>query len=127
MKKTNRIRILIFCAALAAGVIGYGTFRYQMILNEREEEQLPLQANLPREEDTEADSVESAKITPPHQYVVVDEEGFLTVYLDDTETVYMYTGIASTSLPIEVQEEICTGKTFTNLEDLYRFLESYSS
>lgn len=127
MKKTNRIRIIIFCAALAAGIFGYGTFRYHMILNEREEEQLPLQANLPQEEETETDSIESAKITPPHQFVVTEEEGFLTVYLDDTDTVYMYTGIASASLPIDLQQEISNGKIFSNLEDLYRFLESYSS
>lgn len=130
MKKTNRIRILIFCAVLMCGIIGFGSYRYHMILNEREAEQLPLEANLPEPEpepeETEL-TVESVNITPPHQYVVMDEEGFLTVYLDNPDTVYMYTGIVSTTLPIDLQQEIIDGKIFTNLEDLYRFLENYSS
>lgn len=111
-----------------AGIFSYGNFRYQMILNERESEQLPPQANLPEEEEEpDTESIESAHITPPHQYVVMEEEGFLTVYLDNTDTVYMYTGIVSSTLPMELQEEISNGKAFSNLEDLYRFLESYSS
>ncbi len=130
MKKTNRIRILIFCAVLMAAIIGYGNYRYQMILNEREAERLPLEANLPEEEpepeETEL-TVESVHITPPHQYVVMEEEGFLTVYLDNPDTVYMYTGIVSATLPMDLQQEIIEGKIFTNLEDLYRFLENYSS
>lgn len=131
MKKTNRIRILIFCAALMCGIIGYGSYRYEMLLNQHEAERLPIEANLPepvepKQQETER-TVESVNITPPHQYVVMDEEGFLTVYLDSQDTVYMYTGIVSATLPIDLQQEIIDGKIFTNLEDLYRFLENYSS
>lgn len=131
MKKTNRIRILIFCAAFMCGIIGYGSYRYEMLLNQHEAEQLPIEANLPEQNEPEQQeterTVESVNITPAHQYVVMDEEGFLTVYLDSPDTVYMYTGIASTTLPIDLQQEIIDGKIFTNLEDLYRFLENYSS
>lgn len=53
--------------------------------------------------------------------------GFVAVYLEDEKTVYELTDIALSELPEEMQKEICTGKVVASTEELYGFLENYSS
>lgn len=65
--------------------------------------------------------------TDNYQYYMVEESGFVTVYYIDKSTVYEYTNIAIDSLPEDLQTEIKTGKYITNLDELYNFLENYSS
>lgn len=60
-------------------------------------------------------------------YVLVEEYGFVNIYLADRETVYEYTDIPIDSLPEDLQNEICTGKGLKGEQDLYDFLENYSS
>ena len=60
-------------------------------------------------------------------FVIREEDGYLNVYFGEEDALYMYTGIAYQGLPEELKKEISNGKTFDTLEDLYRFLESYSS
>ena len=73
------------------------------------------------------DSVESANIQNKKAFVIREEDGYLNVYFGEEDALYMYTGIAYQGLPEELKKEISNGKTFDTLEDLYRFLESYSS
>lgn len=61
------------------------------------------------------------------QYYMVVENGYVTVYYSDRKTVYTYTDISLSSLPEEVQQEIIDGKQITSLQDLYNFLETYTS
>lgn len=61
------------------------------------------------------------------QYYMVVENGYVTVYYSDRKTVYTYTDISLSSLPDEVQQEIIDGKQITSLQDLYNFLETYTS
>ena len=43
------------------------------------------------------------------------------------ETIYEYTEIHIRDLPQELQEEICLGKWLYSEEELFDFLENYSS
>ena len=54
-------------------------------------------------------------------------QGFVAVYLKDGKTMYELTDIALSELPAEMQKEIRMGKTVESTEELYGFLETYSS
>ncbi len=60
-------------------------------------------------------------------YYIVSKDNKLVVYYDDLETVYITTEIRTDSLPEKVQLEILQMKYFETEEELYNFLESYSS
>lgn len=54
-------------------------------------------------------------------------EGFIVVYLSDKKTVYETTSIRYSTLPSKIQQEIEKGKYLKNQEELYSFMENYSS
>ena len=49
------------------------------------------------------------------------------VYYEDFVTIYDYTDIKVTDLPIELQREIYVGLQVKDLEELYEFLEDHTS
>ncbi len=62
-----------------------------------------------------------------HEYILVEENGRVTIYRIDGTTLYEYTGIAADSLPETLREEISHGKRISGEKELYDFLENYSS
>ena len=52
---------------------------------------------------------------------------FIVVYEEDKRTIYMNTDILLENLSDALQAEIIRGKYVENEEELYHFLESYSS
>lgn len=60
-------------------------------------------------------------------FYLVNEKNYVVVYCDDLKTVYMSTNIPLDSLPEEWQQEIIQNKYIATEEELYNFLESYSS
>ena len=52
---------------------------------------------------------------------------FIVVYYEDFVTIYDYTDIKVTDLPIELQREIYVGMQVKDLEELYEFLEDHTS
>lgn len=60
-------------------------------------------------------------------YYLMEVNGYIVVYLSDKETPYEYTDIRYDELPPVLREEIRNGKYVENTEDLYGFLENYSS
>ena len=60
-------------------------------------------------------------------YYLVEEFGYINIYLKDKETIYEFTDIRIEDLPQDLQDEICTGKGVTTEQELYDFLENYSS
>lgn len=60
-------------------------------------------------------------------FYLTEEHGFITVYLSDKKTVFEYTSIDVRSLPAELEAEIKNGKYMKDTEELYNFLETYSS
>ncbi|HKM05277.1 MAG TPA: hypothetical protein VJZ04_11945 [Lachnospiraceae bacterium] len=63
----------------------------------------------------------------PEKYFIVVENNFLTVYFKDLKTLFLQTDIVLEELPNELQQEIMKIKPFDTQEELYNFLESYTS
>lgn len=60
-------------------------------------------------------------------YYLMVYAGKIWVYYEDLKTVYLSTDIAIERLPEEVRQEVLDKKYIKNEEELYNFLESYSS
>ncbi len=60
-------------------------------------------------------------------YYLKNVNGYVVVFLSDKNTAYEYTVILCEELPQTVQEELVNGKYVETQEDLYGFLENYSS
>lgn len=60
-------------------------------------------------------------------YYLMEVNGYIVVYLSDKETPYEYTDIRYDELPPVLREEIRNGKYMENAEELYGFLENYTS
>lgn len=65
--------------------------------------------------------------TGSHEYYLVEEDGRVTIYRLEGQTLFEYTGITVDSLPEELQGEIAHGKRVSGEKELYDFLENYSS
>lgn len=60
-------------------------------------------------------------------YYLMAREGYVCVYYEDLKTIYLVTEILIDHLPDKVRQEILDKKYVKNEEELYNFLESYSS
>lgn len=60
-------------------------------------------------------------------YYLMACDGHVCVYYSDMKTLYLVTGIMLDQLPDEVRQEVLDKKYVKNEEELYNFLESYSS
>ena len=60
-------------------------------------------------------------------YYLCEMQGFVVVYLSDRQTIYEMTEIPLSDLPEEVQQEVAAGKYIATRDELYGFLENYSS
>ena len=93
---------------------------------EREQEECTAQEQPERTEASAApDSV--VNDTGSHEYYLVEEDGRVTIYRIEGQTLFEYTGITVDSLPEELQGEIAHGKRVSGEKELYDFLENYSS
>ena len=75
------------------------------------------------EESVQADGQASQK----ECYYLYDVNGYIVVYLSDKKTPYEYTDVLVEELPEITRKEIRNGKYIDNIEELYGFLENYSS
>lgn len=66
-------------------------------------------------------------VEPTENFYICVEGNYVVVYLEDKETVYMHTDILLETLPENVQYQIMTYMYVKGEEDLYHFLETYSS
>lgn len=62
-----------------------------------------------------------------NHFYMLAENNLLKVYYEDMITLFISTEITLESLPEDVQVEIMQGKYFETEEELYNYLESYSS
>lgn len=60
-------------------------------------------------------------------YYLMEVNGYIVVYLSDKKTPYEYTSIQYDELPDRLRQEIRNGKYIESTEELYGFLENYSS
>ncbi len=135
MKEKCSIRFLLLgsVAALAlGGGMGYfagtreslGSYEKRIELLQEKNEMLLARQEFLRQE---AEVKESLKVVEPEGFVLLEEDGFVAVYEADRKTRYSTTGILLEELPEELQQEIQQGKVIESEEQLYNFLESYSS
>ena len=78
-----------------------------------------------KEEDK--DIKESLNVVEPYEYILLEEKGYVAVYHTDRKTLYASTDILVSKLPEQLQKEIREGKYISSEEQLYSFLENYSS
>jgi len=64
---------------------------------------------------------------PSTSFYLLVEDNYVVVYLDDMQTIYMYTDIHLSKLPDEIQQNIINMLYMPDEESLYNFLEAYSS
>ena len=81
----------------------------------------------PTEQEAQEIALESAMSQEFYAYIVFARDGSFSVYHGDNETFYMETGIITSTLPQEIQKQVKEGIRFQTLEELFDFLESYSS
>lgn len=79
------------------------------------------------EENKQENALEISQEYMDYEFYIKDDHGRLVVYETKTQTLYAQTGIETDTLPMEIQSELNTGLFFQTEEELYNFLESYSS
>ncbi len=118
MTKTNRIRAsFILGAAILTGAGYLWNTSLETAPEKNEEKSKPKQEEMKETSGSET----------PYEYVVVNDNGYLTVYQKDLKTVYFQTDIPYAELHTELQEKIDQGYLIQDAEELYDFLENYSS
>ena len=75
---------------------------------------------------TEGDAV-TEEMDRDGGYLLRELNGFVAVYLADGNTIYELTEIPLSDLPEELQQQILEGKILSTEDELYGFLENYSS
>lgn len=136
MKKTCSIRVLLFGLIITAALslcigffLGHGkkqdAYEQRIALLQQKNEILLRKERLA--ELAKENTAESLNVIEPCAYVLLAEDGFVAVYQADRKTLYATTGILIKNLPESLQLEIQKGKTIENEEQLYNFLENYSS
>lgn len=61
------------------------------------------------------------------EFLLKVENDYITVYTKKDSQVYEYTNIPLDALPEEMKREVLLGKTLKGEDELYSFLENYSS
>lgn len=125
MSKANRIRL--FCILSALGCcLAYGGGYYFSSPNIEAPWVEPLAKQLQQLEAV-PESTPSTAVLTPYQFVICEDDGYLIVYCADRETVYETTDIRFEDLPLKLRQEVQEGKLMYSEQELYNFLESYSS
>lgn len=73
------------------------------------------------------DSITSSNEYVNYYFCAKNEDGRVAIYDTKTQTLYMETSIETRFLPEEIQKELEVGIYFKTDEELFDFLESYSS
>ena len=76
---------------------------------------------------TDDTTVESMNNLKEEKYYVKVSGEYLSVYFSDTDRLYFETSLKVSDLPEYLREDAVNGISFSSLENLYSFLENYSS
>lgn len=137
----NKYSIGFFVAAMAAVVALAGAYRFSYEKAKAkavEELKLEMQAEKKSEEmleknETSGNQTRNGSISADGQalkedcYYLMEVNGYVVVYLSDRKTPYEYTDILYDELPAVLRQEIRNGKYLEGSEELFGFLENYSS
>ena len=124
-----KLGICIFCVILLGVGLTIGSFSG----SKREERDNPTEQIVEQQvqeikrEKMISPSVETNKELTYFKYMIYQDGERLTVYESDSTTIYMQTDIMVEQLPEDVREQLDLGIGIQTEEELYDFLESYSS
>lgn len=121
----QRLSICIFLGIIFVVTIA-GLFAMEMSL--REEEQIGrMHTQIEETQMTEQDAVESGMDIQPYQFYLMAIDGQISVFESDKTTWYMDTGIMIEDVPDMIKIQLEEGMGFVSEEELFSFLENYSS
>lgn len=119
-----------FISAIAAVMILSGSFQLSYYKAKQQAEiSDSTKENKQQQADRSEEDLVAAEGTALKEdcYYLMEVNGYIVVYLSDKQTPYEYTDILYDELPAVLREEIRNGKYLENTEELYGFLENYSS
>ena len=76
---------------------------------------------------TVKDQAEQASNKVGNVFFITEYEGDVIVYEEDKKTIFEYTDISVENLPLSVKNQVIEGFFLTEEEEVYSFLETYSS
>ena len=125
MKNKYSIGFLSCCACLIIAM----TFAYQFSYQKAKEraEKLKIEEQQAQADQNPASVTTGSKASKNDCYYLMEVNGYIVVYLSDKETPYEYTDIHYDELPELLRQEIRNGKYIESTDELYGFLENYSS
>lgn len=141
---TKKILAGTLAAVILLGLAYYSGFLYSQRQYRREEdillqklEQLAAQLSMQEAQGSALDGGEKqeASVDPKEvkaeyeqeSYYLVLEKGSVNIYLSDKTTLYEHTSIMAEDLPEKLRLEVLEGKRVQGEQELYDFLENYSS
>lgn len=130
--KTWRICLTVIAVVAAAIFIGVLVSVQRSSTPQKEQRGVELvETETPQtenENETVAAEPDTADVVEEtYEYVLVDHNNYVAVYQLPERTIYEYTDVIMDVLPEETREEIRKGKYLRNEEELYNFLENYTS
>lgn len=106
-----------------------GTELVEMLPADTDSDQVSVAGGLTEEASMKKDVSEPAQeaATEAYEFILVNDDNYVAVYQLPENEIYEYTDVIMDVLPAELQEEIRQGKYLRNEEELYNFLENYTS
>lgn len=125
MKNKYSIGFLSCCACLIIAI----TFAYQFSYQKAKErvEKQKIEEQQARTEEYTTSVATGSNASKNGCYYLLEVNGYIVVYLSDRKTPYEYTDIHYDELPELLRQEIRNGKYIKSTDELYGFLENYSS
>lgn len=128
MKKTTSICLFTGMIFLLLVMVVYLLFT-QQDTGEKEQDLAAETEEMPAETDTEKElkTTESLAVYEPYAYIIKQKDGILVVYQSDGITEFFETNIRIRDLNEDMVKKLENGIRFSDDQELYAFLESYSS
>ena len=126
MKKTTSICLFTGMIFLLLVMVVYLLFTQQ---DTGEQDLAAATEEMPAETDTEKElkTTESLAVYESYAYVIKQKDGILVVYQSDGITEFFETNIRIRDLNEDMVKKLENGIRFSDDQELYAFLESYSS
>ena len=127
MKKTTSICLFTGMIFLLLVMVVYLLFT-QQDTGEKEQDLAAATEEMPAETDTEKEvkTTESLAVYEPYAYIIKQKDGILVVYQSDGITEFFETNIRIRDLNEDMVKKLENGIRFSDDQELYAFLESYS-
>ena len=128
MKKTTSICLFTGMIFLLLVMVVYLLFT-QQDTGEKEQDLAATTEEMPAETDTEKElkTTASLAVYESYAYVIKQKDGILVVYQSDGITEFFETNIRIRDLNEDMVKKLENGIRFSDDQELYAFLESYSS